>query len=120
VQRYRILIVDDEDSLREALRRWFERHGFQVYMARDGVEAVTQCAAAAVDLVLMDLEMPRMNGDEAAARIRRSHPGMPIVILTGAPRAGETLTASEVDGVLMKPVPLEDLHSRVCQVLAKA
>jgi chemosensory pili system protein ChpA (sensor histidine kinase/response regulator) len=82
--RRRILLVDDSISVRTHVGRMLERAGFQVVLASDGVEARERLAEVAVDLVITDLEMPRMNGFELIQGLRRDAPTrtLPVVVLT--------------------------------------
>jgi chemosensory pili system protein ChpA (sensor histidine kinase/response regulator) len=83
------LVVDDSLSVRRVLGRALERHGWETLQARDGLEALELLALGQVDVVVTDIEMPRMNGFELVAAIREL-PGiatLPIVVLTS--RAGE-------------------------------
>jgi chemosensory pili system protein ChpA (sensor histidine kinase/response regulator) len=83
-RRRRILLVDDSISVRTHVGRMLERAGFQIVLASDGVEARERLAEAAVDLVITDLEMPRMNGFELIQELRRATEtrALPVVVLT--------------------------------------
>src|ERR1700730_16944422 len=83
VQRRRILIVDDGDSVRDIIRIFLEKEGFQVCGgAADGVEAIEKAKALRPDPIVLDLEMPGMNGVEAASVLNGTMPGVPIIVLT--------------------------------------
>jgi len=83
VGRRRILIVDDGDSVRDIIRIFLEREGFQVCgEAADGVEAIEKAKTLRPDLIVLDLAMPGMNGVEAASVLTGTMPGVPIVVLT--------------------------------------
>src|ERR1700686_734541 len=83
VRRRRILIVDDGDSVRDIIRIFLEREGFQVCgEAANGVEAIEKAKALRPDLIVLDLAMPGMNGVEAASVLNGTMPGVPIIVLT--------------------------------------
>lgn len=79
-----ILVVDDFDDTRWLLRTWLERKGFRVVEAEDGYIAVSEAESENPDLIIMDLEMPGMNGLEATKRIRASEKlaGVPIIAVS--------------------------------------
>jgi signal transduction histidine kinase/ligand-binding sensor domain-containing protein len=81
----RILLVDDEPTVRLVARRLLELAGYAVTEASDGEEALAHLDVRQlpVDLVLSDVVMPRMNGKALADHLRRTHPGLPVVLMTG-------------------------------------
>ena len=82
-RRRRILVIDDGDSVRDIIRLFLERDGFEVCgEATDGVEAIEQAKKLKPDLIVLDLAMPRMNGAEAASILSKTMPDVPIVMLT--------------------------------------
>ena len=82
-----ILLVDDEDSIQKVLSYPLERDGFRVVAARDGEEALTKFAAEAVDLVVLDLMLPKLDGLEVCRRLR-SRSAVPIIMLTAKSEIG--------------------------------
>lgn len=78
----RILVVEDDEDMRENLRRILLRAGYQVQLARDGAEAITMLQTHPCHLVLTDLVMPQMGGLELLREIRRHERSMPVVFLT--------------------------------------
>jgi DNA-binding NarL/FixJ family response regulator len=83
IQKRRILVIDDGDSVRDIIRIFLERDGFEVCgEAADGVEAIEQAKKLKPDLIILDLAMPRMNGAEAASVLSQTMPDVPIVLLT--------------------------------------
>ncbi|MBX7082390.1 MAG: response regulator [Nannocystaceae bacterium] len=102
----RVLVADDEALVRLAARRVLEQAGLQVIEAADGRAAVDALAAGdRVDLVLLDLDMPVMDGEQALGLIRQLRPALPVLISTGyVERAREEkLRATGIDGILDKP-----------------
>jgi DNA-binding NarL/FixJ family response regulator len=83
VQKRRILVIDDGDSVRDVIRIFLEHAGFEVCgEAADGVEAIEQARKLKPDLIVLDLAMPRLNGAEAACILSQTMPKIPIVLLT--------------------------------------
>ena len=80
----RILIADDDAAIRRLLRRLIENHHNWIVCgdAQDGQDAVEKVEALSPDVIVMDLAMPQMNGFQAAKTISRSHPDVPILLLT--------------------------------------
>ena len=81
--RENVLVVEDEDMVRRLARRVLERHGYQVTEAANGVEAVEVARGKCVDVLLTDMVMPRMSGAELAVELRRSHPEIKVVYMSG-------------------------------------
>jgi CheY-like chemotaxis protein len=80
----RIMLVDDDDGFRSMVRDWLSDEGLEdIVEASDGVEAVERAPEAQPDVILMDIRMPRMNGIEAAERIRMILPTVQIIMLSG-------------------------------------
>lgn len=114
---YRILVVDDEAGIRDALARWLVLRGFDVTKAEDGQDAVEKCAAEHFDVITMDLEMPRLGGAEAITVIRRNSPDIPILVLTAFPQEAEEVIEAGAAKVLNKPLRLLDLEKEIRSVL---
>jgi DNA-binding NtrC family response regulator len=101
-----VLIVDDEEHVREALERVLEKEGYVVFTAADGEEALRILQARAIQLLITDHDMPGMKGVELLKQVRESHPRVCRILLTGnADR--ETVVRSinegEVYRVILKP-----------------
>src|SRR5215472_15325616 len=79
----RILIVDDEDVVRESLNQWFDSEGYTVNVASSGKDALTTVAQAQFDLALLDIKMPGMDGIELQQHLVDADPDLTIVIMTG-------------------------------------
>ena len=121
-----ILIVDDEPAVREALAAFFEDHygprGYRVVTAGDGAEALAAVRRRRPALVLLDIDMPGMNGVEALRGVRAIDARIPVIMVTGntsARVAGEVIK----DGAysyLPKPVRLQYLNHLAAAVLGPA
>jgi signal transduction histidine kinase/DNA-binding response OmpR family regulator len=79
-----ILLVDDDEQIRDVAREALTGEGYVVREARDGLEALQVASAHDVDLLVTDLRMPRMGGEELGRRFGHEHPGVPIVYISGA------------------------------------
>jgi CheY-like chemotaxis protein len=102
-----IVVVDDEPAVRSVIKLLVERRGFDVSLARDGVEGldILEQTRSTVRAVLLDLNMPRMGGEEMFEVLRRRRPDLPVVIMTGTAdhRMVERLRAKPRVRVLHKP-----------------
>lgn len=114
-----VLLVEDNPALRELATRQLKRLGVEVATASDGMEAVSSAAGSKFDLILMDCQMPVMDGFEATRQIRRieqrGHRHTPIVALTASvlPQDREKCFAAGMDEFLTKPVSLDDIRSLI-------
>ena len=113
-----ILLVDDEPEIRHLYGEMLEICGCTVETARDGAEAVSRAAADDYDLVVMDLHMPKMDGFESIARLRKANRHTPVIVITGY--YPEDVVASRlrkmdlaVEQTLMKPVTFSALWRAV-------
>jgi CheY-like chemotaxis protein len=113
-RRSRILVVDDESTVVSLVHRCLTDAGYEVLLARSALEAleVLVMVRPVVDAVLTDVLMPEMNGGELAATLRRAHPKLPILFMTGFPGT------SNVDGALLvKPFTPDQLLSAMAELL---
>jgi CheY-like chemotaxis protein len=116
----RILIVDDQQEIRELLQEFLEIKGFITMAAASGVEALTQMRAQTPDLVLLDVLMPSMDGLETQRCLRTVDPDIKVVMLTGLNDAGVAERAIH-DGAreyLLKPLNLDQLERVLCAELS--
>lgn len=116
-----VLVVDDEKSLRDFVRRNLEVRGYNVLTASNGIEALANFQNENIHLVIMDIMMPHMDGLEATRRIREeSH--MPIIILTAMGEEADKVRAFDLgaDDYLTKPFGVGELLGRVKAVLRRA
>jgi two-component system, OmpR family, response regulator MprA len=118
----RILVVDDEPSVREALERILRLEGFDVAMAVDGREAVRHQAAAPADAVLLDVLMPELDGLEVCRRMRDIGDRTPVLMLTARDEIGDRVAGLEAgaDDYLPKPFALEELLARLRALLRRS
>ncbi len=106
VVRPRVLVVDDEELVRLVIARQLRLSGFDVFEARDGLEALARLPVAAPDIVLTDLNMPRCNGEMLCAEIKRRHAtaNVPVVLMTGGPLDETHMRDIGCAAVLYKPL----------------
>lgn len=122
--RQRVLLVDDSVSVRRAVAGMLERGGFEVHTASDGIDALDRLDATTVDLVLTDLEMPRLNGYELLQDIRRrpATRHLPVVVLTSRSGSKHESLARQLGAsrFVAKPVQEDQLVALVRGVVAAA
>ena len=113
----RVLIAEDRPSNQKIIKLLLERMGPECVVVEDGRQAVERAQAEAFDLILMDMQMPKMNGYEATRALREKHICTPIIALTAHAMAGDEQKCREAgcDGYIAKPICLEKL----VEVLAK-
>jgi CheY-like chemotaxis protein len=105
-----ILVADDNELIRAAVRGLLQRLGHSVDVATDGREAVEVASRRRFDIVFLDMQMPGMDGIEAALSIRASHPAdPPRIVGISAESEGWASDAAILDDFLLKPVSLSDL-----------
>jgi CheY-like chemotaxis protein len=118
-----ILIIDDEPSLRTLFRQFLEGQGFSVAEAADGREGIRLLCAQKPDLVVTDIMMPEMDGLEVILEIRKAHPGIPVIAISGGMKSGKMsfLTHAKKFGacrIFEKPVELAEILQAVRELLA--
>jgi DNA-binding response OmpR family regulator len=116
----RLLVVDDEERIRKLLSASLGREGYEVVLADGADAAFREVAAAEFDLVVMDLNMPGMNGLEGIRSIRLVKPDQPVLVLTGysSDRIREQAIEAGADECLFKPARQEDLLAAVERLTA--
>ena len=118
----KILIIDDDDHLRAAMRKGLERAGHSVQDASDGNQGVSLYRADPADVVVTDLIMPEKEGIETIIELREEFPGVRILAISGGGslEPGEPLTDARflgADAALSKPFTLTELQEAVSRLL---
>lgn len=116
--RAMVLVVDDEVEVTYALQAYFQRKGYQMITAFDGAQAMAHLESKAIDLVLLDLRMPEVNGIEVLRYIRSRRPSTKVVVITAYDDEYRTLVEQiGVHGFLNKPFGIEALTRTIEGVL---
>lgn len=118
----KILVVDDEQAVRESLRRSLVFNGYDVVLAEDGVAALEVIDREDPDLIILDVMMPRMDGLEVCRTLRASGHERPILVLTAKSGVSDRVAGLDAGGddYLSKPFALEELLARVRSLLRRA
>ena len=113
-----ILVVDDEEEVRAVIAEALGGEGRKILQARNGLEALRWVASVPVDLILLDLMMPEMDGVETFRRVHSAHPELPVVIVTGYTESDLMVKALDIGPftVLSKPVDIHKLQKVVSQI----
>jgi DNA-binding response OmpR family regulator len=118
----RILVVDDDPTVSDVVRRYLERSGYDVVVAPDGPAALGSYIREQPDLVILDLMLPGMDGLEVARRLRASTAGVPIIMLTALGEESDRVLGLQIgaDDYVTKPFSPRELVLRVQSVLRRA
>jgi two-component system response regulator MprA len=118
----RILVVDDDRSVRDALRRALTLGGYEVDAAEDGLQALTRMSSSSVDAVVLDVGMPEVDGLEVCRRLRGSGDRTPILMLTARDAVSDRIDGLDAgaDDYLVKPFDLGELKARIRALLRRA
>jgi two-component system capsular synthesis sensor histidine kinase RcsC len=118
----KILVVDDEPLVRQAITKLLQHCGHQVESVENGEAALVCLAQRRFDIVVTDLSMPDMQGDELVARIRQVLPNQLIILSTAFAEEYNMFDQStrRVDALLLKPFSIDDLNETIERLFAKA
>lgn len=121
VQKTSILIVEDEEKILAALKDFLEYHDFKVAVAADGLEAERTVARKDFDLILLDLMLPKISGEQLCSKWRRDGLQTPIIMLTAKGQEKEKVEGLNLgaDDYITKPFSLEELLARIHAVLRR-
>ena len=123
MRRMRILVVDDDAAVREALRRALQLEGYEVELAADGAEALDRLKLDSVepDALVLDVSMPRLDGLEVCRRLRRGGSEVPVLMLTARDEVADRVAGLDAgaDDYVVKPFALEELLARLRALLRR-
>src|SRR6478736_7095452 len=117
----RILVVDDDRSVRDALRRALTLGGYEVDAVEDGREALTRLSTSSPDAVVLDIGLPEVDGLEACRRLRGAGDRTPILMLTARDAIDDRVAGLDAgaDDYLVKPFALKELRARLRALLRR-
>jgi DNA-binding response OmpR family regulator len=120
----KILVVDDDSTVRELLRVVLEREGYHVTTAADGKEAIRLFRQKPADLIITDIIMPEQEGLKTIYDLRRDHPSVPVIAISGGGQYGlgdylEAATAFGADRTFAKPFDRSELLDAVRGLLSR-
>lgn len=116
-----MLVADDDESVRDSLRKLLHREGYQVVSVANGAEAVASVRREPdrIDLLLLDLNMPLKNGWATLDRLLESNPSLPVLIVTGQPNQCEMAEATGVSALVEKPIDVPALLKLIHELLVR-
>jgi DNA-binding response OmpR family regulator len=119
---HRVLVVDDDPTVSDVVRRYLEQAGCEVRLAADGAAGLASIADQRPDLVVLDLMMPGIDGLEVCRRIRHRLPDLPVIMLTALGEEADRVVGLEVgaDDYVTKPFSPRELVLRIRSVLRRA
>jgi DNA-binding NtrC family response regulator len=119
VTQGRVLIVDDEPTVRRGLSRLLRAAGYEVEAIGDGDSAVRRLAAGGFDVVVSDISMPGLDGIALLRSLREKELDLPVILVTGQPSKDTAIKATELGAVryLLKPFEAEALHDAVAHAV---
>ena len=113
----KILLVDDEPAIRQMLTRLLTGEGYNVLSATSGIEALDFANRADFDLVLLDLNMPGMDGWDTFEKLTAKNPLLPVIVITARPNQRFTALAAGIGALMEKPLDLQKLFVTIRDLL---
>ena len=115
----RILVVDDDASVRESVNKVLADSGYDTVLAAGGLEAIVRFDSRPVDLVLLDPGLPNQNGWETCRHLASEHSEVPIIVITGQPGQFKSALAAGATALMEKPLDAHRLLHMIQALLAK-
>src|SRR6478609_5178208 len=117
----RIVVVEDESAIRRGVSDALRLSGYEVTEAPDGAVGLREAASAGVDLVLLDIMLPKRDGLEVLSELRRTHPARPVILLTARGSEDDRVRGLKMgaDDYVVKPFSAKELIARVEAILRR-
>jgi two-component system response regulator MprA/two-component system response regulator TrcR len=117
----RILVVEDDHSISRLLQLELDHRGFEVFCISDGASAQQSVETLRPNLVVLDILLPGLDGEQILALIRRKHPRLPVIMLTARDRARDKIRSLDAgaDDYLTKPFNIDELEARIRALLRR-
>lgn len=112
-----ILVIDDEQNIRTLFEEEFEEEGYNVVSTDDGNEALTILDDTPIDLITLDIKMPKMDGIEFLGKVREKNRDIPIIICTAYNNYRQEFSVWSADGYVLKSVDLTDMKEKVRKLI---
>jgi CheY-like chemotaxis protein len=118
-EKTRIMVIDDDQTIREVLRDYLQELGYQVLLASDGLEGMDKIKQERYDLIVLDIRMPYVSGIGLVKIAREINPDIPVICMTGYGISPEKIAAEEdVNLILSKPFELKTLSQAISKLLS--
>jgi CheY-like chemotaxis protein len=114
-----LLLVDDDASVRESVEKVLRGAGYEVVLAAGGLEAIAKFQAQSIDLILLDIGLPNLNGWEACRHLARERPNVPIILITGQAGQFKSALAAGAVALMEKPLDAHRLLEVVQEILVR-
>ena len=117
--QYKLLLVEDDAGVRESLAHVLTSEGYQILLAGNGVEALEMTAQNVVDLVLLDLNLPKKNGWDTFEVMTKQNPQLPVIIITARPNQLFPALSSGAGALMEKPLDFPKLLQTIRDLLSE-
>jgi DNA-binding response OmpR family regulator len=118
--RKRVMVADDDSAVRESLRKVLEDNGYEVLLVEDGEAAVKGLANESIDLLLLDLQMPKLDSWDVFEAARSRCSLLPVIMMTGLATQLETRLIPGLDALLEKPIEMPVLLKKIQELLCES
>lgn len=115
----KVLIIDDDQAVRESMKKILQREDYEVLLAADGQAALEQIDPHGIDLLLLDIDLPVQSGWEVFGKFTTLRPALPVIVITGHPGQHPIAQAAGVDAFMEKPIDAPKLLQTMKDVLAE-